>query len=345
MPYANLVGVDCADSHEEMFMRFRDFLCKRNGTYDYSTTGIGWTLHDSSYAIDEDNISDNDWFVVYSAGESGEEDMYMRFKFYHATTSWLMTSGYLYWDNSTHAGSFVFSTALGTATFTKSTDHVLYIFGDLDSFVVAQEYGVTAIGEIIYFGRLLPQLYGDELAISSGSLSSGSAVSITLDAVPSTWKVGQNIYIRDDDHTEIITIISIGGNVITADLVNSYTANCKLRAEYQWVVGQGNSFPAAYGFPVRQKGLTMGGTAAYNTFDLGLRTCVTSNIPDILNSDYLMQEIDSHDTNPDAYYGRLRNIYYTTTNAKTHLDILTNPNGDEFRYFKAGNYYFMVKEV
>ena len=67
MAYANLIKQPC-NNVAEIFKHCRDFVCRRNGSYDYSTSGIGWSLVDSSYATDEHNPASGDWFVVYSAG-------------------------------------------------------------------------------------------------------------------------------------------------------------------------------------------------------------------------------------------------------------------------------------
>ena len=147
MSYVNLVAQACV-TPEECFQRMRDFICRRNGTYDYSTTGIGWTLHDSSYATDEDNLTDGDFIVIYSAGESGDDDMYIKLD-YEVTTTWAKVTGYLYWNNSTHAGVLPFNTA-PYGIFTRGSDHVLYIYGDLSSFSVIQYYNSIQFSKYRY---------------------------------------------------------------------------------------------------------------------------------------------------------------------------------------------------
>ena len=101
MAYANLLEQACTDK-EEVFQRLRDFICKRNGTYDYSSTGIGWTLHDAVYATDEDNCASGDYFVIYSAGEGTKEDMYFLVTW---ATNYINFVAYQSWDNSAHSGS------------------------------------------------------------------------------------------------------------------------------------------------------------------------------------------------------------------------------------------------
>ena len=135
MAYANLVSQFCINN-SEVFKRVRDFLCKRNGSYDYSSTGIGWTLHDAVYAKDEDAVVFGDYFVAYSPGESGDEDLYVKITY---ASGFINCHVYLYWNASTHTGV----TAAGTAnnwTNTNSANAVLWVYGDLDSVILIGKY-------------------------------------------------------------------------------------------------------------------------------------------------------------------------------------------------------------
>jgi len=103
---ANLIGLACADK-AEAFKRIRDWICKRNGTYDYSVDGLGgWVLHDAVYATDEDTIANNDYFVIRSPGESGDEDLYFQFTY---LANYIKIVGYLSWNNSAHTGEIAYN--------------------------------------------------------------------------------------------------------------------------------------------------------------------------------------------------------------------------------------------
>jgi hypothetical protein len=194
MAYKNLVSQNCVGFTEEVFQRIRDFICKRNGTYDYSTTGIGWTLHDSYYATDEDNCAIGDWFVIKSVGESGNEDMYYRFKWHEADH--MSVYGMLYWNAATDTAYQTFGTDVLDILFADDDAAVvLWIYGDLDHFSI-----VTKPASVYYAasaGRTVNLLYDDTVATCAGALSSGSDISITVDAVPSEWAVDRYLFIRD----------------------------------------------------------------------------------------------------------------------------------------------------
>lgn len=228
MAYKNIVGISCADKNE-MFTRVRDFLCKRNGTYDYSVDGIGWTLHDSSYAADEDNCAVGDWFVIYSPGEGGKDDLYFQFKW--ISTTYLQVHGYQAWDATTHAGSTNrYVTANNWLVYNTDTP-LLSVYGDLDGFAVMHTLSSTDT-RLAFGGKMVPGWggIGTDIATCSSTLTAGSDVSITVDSVPANWAVDGELFIRTTHNDamstvkiEKITIKTLVGNTITADLTNSYT--------------------------------------------------------------------------------------------------------------------------
>ena len=233
MSYANLVNITCTDK-TEFFTRMRDFICKRNGTYDYSATGIGWTLHDSSYAVDEDSPAINDWFVIYSAGEGTKDDLYFKCTW---VSAYIKFEGYQSWDSTTHAGSTNKYNVANNFTMPETGTYILWLYGDLDGIYVINNLlgGNSCYG--VNFGKLAPgwdDLTG-EIAACSSALTAGSDVRITVDSAPAEWAIGREIFIRtthDNAMTTVkiekITIKTITGNVITADLSNSYTAGASL---------------------------------------------------------------------------------------------------------------------
>lgn len=232
MAYANLVNITCTDK-EEFFQRLRDFVCKRNGTYDYSSTGIGWTLHDSVYATDEDNCAINDYFVIYSPGEGGDDDLYFKIVW---TTSYIKCYGYQSWDNSTHTGGNVYAYNVSNFIVSETGTYILWIYGNLNALLFLNDLMSTDCRGVS-FGRM-DKGYDDlseTVATCSTTLTAGSDVSIVVDAVPSNWAVDKEIYIRTthDDaistvKMEKITIKTLSGTTLTADLTNSYTTGSKL---------------------------------------------------------------------------------------------------------------------
>lgn len=350
MAYRNLVAQACT-SKNEFYCRFRDFLCSRNGTYaDYTATGMGWTLHDAVYAVDEDNCQINDYFVVHSPGEGGNDDIYIRVLWVSASFNFL---GYVSWNPTTHAGStsYRYNTS-GVGINIAQTDVSIsaYIYGDLDQFIIMHDNTATDY-YIATCGRLHP-MYSNlsaDITTCSGYISAGTDVSITVAAAPSTWYVGTDLFIRTTHTNDIATvrlektrIKTIIGNDITVDLTNSFTSNSKLSEMVGYYAHGGVNFMSTLYHLVDNDG-ALNQNAAFVFND----TVVVSSV----NPDYLSDQIalyPLHAINPKGLFGMLKNLYYTPIhNAEfTHLDVLATDEGTEYRCFKVTTTkYIAIKEV
>lgn len=245
MTYRNLISQACA-SKEEYFMRMRDFICRRNGTYDYSALGIGWTLFDESYATDEDNPVIDDYYVIYSPGEGGKDDLYYKIKM---LASDLDIDGYLSWDAVAHTGSAQYTA--GNNNLDMISGFTLWVYGDLDTFGVVNLTSIIGDYDAFHAGKLVPNWpnQSGEIVNCAGALTAGSDVSITVDAMPTEWEVGSDIFIRTTHNdvmgtvkAEKITIKTLVGLVITADLSNSYTADSALSNHFIYALQASNYF-------------------------------------------------------------------------------------------------------
>jgi len=227
MSYKNMVAQPVV-SISEVFKHFRDYICARNGSYDYSTTGIGWTLIDSSYATDEDTPVSGDYFVVYSSGESGTEQMY--YKIVMNGTAYISVYGYLYWDNVVHTGTQEYGVANSWGILI--TCNSLYIYGDLDNITsILDNTGLGSSTAAMYFGKYQSPLDGPPQTIS-GSLTAGTDVPIVVaDSSAPLLEAGRYAFIYDNSNVERILIKTNNGTTtITADLANSYAAGATLRS-------------------------------------------------------------------------------------------------------------------
>jgi hypothetical protein len=233
MAYASITTITCANKADAV-CHFRDFVCKRNGTYDYSTTGIGWTLIDASYAASEDAPATNDWFVIYSPGENGKEDMFIKCTL---VSNYLNIVGYQSWNAATHSGAANFGTGNCWNLLDSLTSFPLNIYGSLNHIWGLFYVSATPTWQALGFGKadnIVPDI-DETIATSSSAISAGTDVVITLDTIPTGWIVGRDLVIRtthnDDTSTvkkEVTKIKNIDGNTITVDLTKSYTANSKI---------------------------------------------------------------------------------------------------------------------
>ncbi len=328
MAYANLIAVSC-NNPIETFMRFRDFMCKRNGTYDYSTTGVGWTYHDSSYAINESTISVNDYFVMYSAGEDGLRDMYYKVQYVSGAIN---IYGYLYWNNTTHAGTQQFGIN-NTWTNTLATNNVMWVYADLDAFIGISKYGTTYYSGM---GGWMPDSpISSAITVAPGAITAGSNVVVNFTSIPGTWAVGTKLFVRDTANIERVTISAINGTSVTfSSFAASYAAGCKFQLEMTNYVGGGNAAGNYY--------LLIDHAGTKNTIIapdyIGVAYPSTG---DGLSGNYVAKKI--YLSSAANWMGPLKNQYQTVslTSESTHTDGPTN-----YRFFNIYSSRFaLVKEV
>jgi len=346
MAYVNIVNQVCA-SKAELFCRVRDFICKRNGTYDYSTTGIGWALFDSYYATNEDNPVTNDWFVIYSPGESGKGDLYYRFKY---VLNFVSVHGFQSWDSVTHTGSNQYCTT-NNWSMADAGSKTLWIYGDLDVVSCINKV-TTADYDLIWCGKLMPVWEGQsgECAVCSSALGLGSDVSITVDAVPTEWQVGDAVFIRTT-HSDVMATVKIEktiiktivSNTITADLVNNYTSNCKLSNHCGYGVLNSTDAGGAITVLITDSGLVSTGASSLFSIPMTL----TDHDPSILDGKWGMFDL-IYGSSAAGVIGALKNTKCIPIfNAYlTHEDTLETNSGIYWRCFKCYSaLYAAYKEV
>lgn len=332
MSYANLISQICTDNADE-FKRIRDFVCKRNGSYDYSTTGIGWTLHDAVYATDQDSVSFGDYFVAYSPGEDGDQDIYVKITY---LSGYISVHAYLYWNNSTHSGVQA-ATTTNNFTATNSLTATLWVYGDLDCLVFVAKYGTVYYA--VSAGHFPDSQFATSVATSAYSVSSGSSVVISVDTVPTGFSVGRKIYIRDNAAVEICEITDISGTDITVDsLSNSYSAGCKLQGEVSTYCSCSiNIFSNIY--PV----ISHAGTSSL-THTLDGSSGVSSTTDDGLLGGSVLSSL--YFSAASSFMGPVKNAFFVSSSGRTSEQTETDNNGITYRFFSCYSAKNMlVKEV
>jgi len=328
MAYANLVKQTVAEQ-TEMFKRLRDFICKRNGSYDYSTTGIGWTLHDAVYAVNQDTLTVGDYIVLYSPGEDGLQSLY--FKVTYTGTGQIDTIGYLYWNNSTHAGT----QGYGNCHFytTAATSSELWVYGNLDYIFLFNRYGTTY--NIAHFGWCPGSPYDQNITSAPSSIASGSSRVVSFTSVPASWIVVKYLFVRDTTNIERVLITNISGNDVTfSSFVASYAAGAKFSLMITYAL-KGYGGVGSVEVLIGQDG-TKGATI--NKYS------VLSNYPTTpINDTYPVIPIYYID-----YYttiGPLPNVYLMSpitgiAQESAHTDVVNS-----WRYFGVSSFPVVVREV
>lgn len=346
MAYKTLAAVSCATA-EEAFQRFRDFLCDRDGTYSYAGSGIGWTLHDAVYAVDEDNLTVNDYIVVHSTGESGDEDMYVRIVW--STSDQLKPYLHTYWDAGTHTGyGDVYINTYYAAQFEDG--ETLYVYGDLDWFGVEESNlhnAFMAAGVLDY--RVHTRHVED---VTNGALTAGSDVTIQMaDTTHTEYAVSGYLFIKDTQGSGQFEKIQVktnnGSNTITADLTNSYSAAAKICSIFPyWMNPRDANFiyttngRMLHDWAGNQGGTTFGALShAENTTALGYQD------PSTLTSEYVAMDFVMFDDSDNSYVGHIKGIHCIEDTGLTSLDVLTDRDGNDWRFFATGTRQIIVKEL
>lgn len=346
---ANMIGQVCNGGTAEIFQRLRDFICKRNGSYDYSTTGIGWTLHDSYYATNESSCAINDWYVVKSTGEDGNRDCYYRIKF--SNTSYLSVEGYLYWNNVSHTGNLLFSNGLDGINCIASGSMLLWLYGNLNYFMT-----ITKVSGIYYaqYSGLLTKTWGNqEVARTVSGVVSGLNRTLSLDILPTTdWSVGKKIFIRDDEHVELISI-TYRDNVlkeIRANLTYSYNPGAKLCCSMSnFLSGPFSTFLSG-GLTERLligKNGSITNTSDRNAFGGTKPTFVMSIGPDPQNGEYAVfpVTISCGTTSSMGYCGCLEGVRQIVGTNLVSEDVVTDGTNNWRAFNLSGSGILVIREV
>jgi len=193
-------------------------------------TTCGWTLHDDQMALAQP------YFVAYSEGESGAEDIYLQF-IDDSSTNMISVRSALNWDATTHtAVKPVYSTSTGIIT-SDSAPFNCWMFANLDRIFV-----VTRIGAVYnpHYSGILKRFWSDDIAITQASAAAGSNVTIPVNDA-SVLTAGKYYVIKDNANIARVQVTATNTsstpNTITiATLSTGYSAGAKIGEDPQPVL-------------------------------------------------------------------------------------------------------------
>jgi hypothetical protein len=203
--------------------------------------------------------------------------------------------------------------------------------------------GATEAG--VWFGAAQGTRYPRTVGTSSGALTAGAGVAITVDSVPASWKIGMRLFIRDTVNTERILISNIVGNVVTATLTYSYLAGSKLTAAQCYFCPNSTGLATASNWNAL---IGVDGTKSYvmsMLIDSQITGMASTSSYDVMNGDALI--IPARFATTVMMPVLLSNICNVNTTGHTDLELMTDPGGVyNWRYFVLqGSVYMAVKEV
>ncbi len=330
MAYKNLVNVSCA-STKEVFRHLKDWLTKRSGIADYSTAGLGLTVHDYYYAGgNQDAPAEGDWIVFRSAGENGKRSLVFRLLFSSLANGIVRVAAGLSWNATTNAwvvGMYSGQDVPNGPT-TGSTFN-LSIYGSLDSISIIIGNGSALYGRAI----ITPDnpMHDDTVALTTSAVSSGSGVVVPVDSVPSSWSVGKSIYVAHDNAQEKTAITAINGLNVTMTLANSYASGARISRDMVMLESYNNYYLGQMFLLLSHSGVS----ASSNYVSTAVNTTLLSSAdPDPSNSCHVPALIDIVGTVAitDGYYGTVRDVLRVSstgiTSGKVYQDDAT---GAQFR--------------
>lgn len=339
MAYKNLINVSGL-SESQVWRHLCDWLTSRNGIADYSTLGLGWTLHDSSYANNADTPTVGDWVVLYSSGEDGKQDLYIRLLYSTVANSIVRINSGLYWNSSTNAWVSSFPGSDQAAGPTSGTVFNLYIYGSLDHFSVVVGNGTTLYGRYFGLGSNLP------IATTTSAISSGSVVVVPVDVIPESWRVGDAVFVRDIANIKKAVISDLGGtNVTLGSLTVGFSAGAKISRGHSVYCSTGTGFIGSGNLQVGGTGVVASiATGVYNATVLGygnpdsVNGCHTTEYNRIFASGYL----SDHGVHRD-----ILNVSSTgITSGAVYQDFETGENWRALSvYVSSGNRMLLFREV
>lgn len=219
MAYHNTSGT--AANTADLLVRLKDFLV---GT-------VGWSLHDDRSGDAEPS------YVLASTGESGSEDIFIRFVDDTAADR-IAVHAYLFWDAVTHAG--VKEAFHNSYSYIKTVDasaFLYWIYADKDHVFIVTKIVATYYGQ---YSGLIKRFWSGAAAVTQAAAGAGTDITLQVNDA-SLFTVGLSYIIKDDAGIERVQVsavdtISIPNTVTLANLANAYAVGAKIGEDPQPLV-------------------------------------------------------------------------------------------------------------
>lgn len=240
MAYKQALNISLStDKPKVVYQHLRDFLTG-TGLYD-STTGIGeWTVI-NYYEATPGVITDNDWFLIKTTGETGVWDYRVLFK---VTSLGIVSWSGCNWSGLTTVNPSV-TNRIGVTTeiiATPANWTALYLYADKNFCVIVIRAGTT--NYVHRFGicdMVIPE-YTAPVGILANT-TTGSNINISLaDSSPAQFEVGKRIMLFDysaiNNETSTITANNTGTDIITVgnNSIAYFAATTKINSLFPYML-------------------------------------------------------------------------------------------------------------
>lgn len=203
----------------------------------FLTSTCGWTLWDDQMALAQP------YFVAYSAGESGKEDIYLQF-IDDASANVISVRGALYWDPASHtAVKPVYSPSSAIVT-SDTAPFNYWMFANLDRVFI-----VTRLGANYYahYSGLLKRFWSSDIAVTQAGAGVGNNITVPVNDA-SILSPGKYYLIKDNANIARVQItatdITSTPNTVTiATLLTGYSAGAKIGEDPQPIIIGNTNLP------------------------------------------------------------------------------------------------------
>ena len=190
----------------------------------------GWTLT-------EDGLGQSQpYFVVYSSGESGREDIYLQF-IDDATTDRIAVRTGLYWDPASHVLIKPVYSSSTTFVTSDASALVYWMYANLDRLVMVTRVSTSYY---VHYSGLLKRFWSDRVAITQQPALAGTNVVVPVNDA-SALSPGRYYVMKDNANLARVRVsatdVAANPNTITiAALSAGYAAGAKIGEDPQPVV-------------------------------------------------------------------------------------------------------------
>ena len=204
----------------------------------FLTVDCGWTLWDDQMGQAQP------YFVVYSAGESGKEDIYLQF-IDDATLNKVSVKGALYWNPATHMAVKPVFVSDTTAFLTSdSVPFNYWFFVSLDRVFIVTRLGANYF---CHYSGIIKRFWSDEIATTQGDVNSGTNVVVSVNDA-SILTPGKYYIIKDNANIARVQVTAMDiestpNHATIATLATGYSAGAKLGEDPQPVIVGNSNLP------------------------------------------------------------------------------------------------------
>jgi hypothetical protein len=196
----------------------------------FLTTVCGWTLWDDQMGQAQP------YFVAFSAGESGQEDIYLQF-IDDASADRIAVRGALYWDAATHTAIKPVYSASTTIVTSDAGSFTYWMFGSLDRVAITTRIGSNYY---VHYSGLIKRFWSDKVAVTQQAALAGSDVVVPVNDA-SVLSPGKYYYIKDNANIARVRVsatdvVSNPNTITIASLATGYAAGAKIGEDPQPIV-------------------------------------------------------------------------------------------------------------